>query len=207
MIDWFNIVFILLWDDSSRMVGLVQLLLKYNAASSLVEDYATCLELRSEESQIIENSGDDPGVLIMQVCLISFLEDVKNVLKNYLWCLHILSYTFWQLLIDNISRPAPNITHLLLKFDLDTPIERTVLQPKFHYRLFGYNLPLLTFIFPMFLCLVVHLLCHFQLLEDYSWNFGEGFKARCKCIASRIWFSGKLAIWSVLFILFLNIKC
>lgn len=88
---------------SSRMVGLVQLLLKYNAASSLVEDYAACLELRSEESQIIEKSGDDHGVLIM------------------------------QLLIDNISRPAPNITHLLLKFDLDTPIERTVLQPKFHY--------------------------------------------------------------------------
>ncbi|KAH7572401.1 hypothetical protein JRO89_XS04G0250200 [Xanthoceras sorbifolium] len=88
---------------SSRMVGLVQLLLKYNAANSLVEDYAACLELRSEESQVVENSGDDPGVLIM------------------------------QLLIDNISRPAPNITHLLLKFDLDTQIERTNLQPKFHY--------------------------------------------------------------------------
>nr|GMD74848.1 nuclear pore complex protein NUP205 [Ipomoea batatas] len=29
--------------------------------------------------------------------------------------------------------PAPNITHLLLKFDLDSPIERTMLQPKFHY--------------------------------------------------------------------------
>lgn len=54
-------------DNSSRMVGLVQLLLKYNAASSLVEDYAACLELRSEESQIVENSGEDPGVLIMQV--------------------------------------------------------------------------------------------------------------------------------------------
>ncbi|KAJ4837663.1 hypothetical protein Tsubulata_013874 [Turnera subulata] len=88
---------------SSRMVGLVQLLLKSGAAGSLVEDYATCLEMRSEESQIIENRGDDPGVLIM------------------------------QLLIDNIGRPAPNITHLLLKFDLDTPVERTVLQPKFHY--------------------------------------------------------------------------
>ncbi|KAI5392222.1 hypothetical protein KIW84_076852 [Lathyrus oleraceus] len=37
------------------------------------------------------------------------------------------------LLIDNISRPAPNITHLLLKFDLDTPVERTILQPKFYY--------------------------------------------------------------------------
>ncbi|KAF7147071.1 hypothetical protein RHSIM_Rhsim03G0247900 [Rhododendron simsii] len=88
---------------SSRMVGLAQLLLKSNAASSLIEDYAACLELRSEESQIIENSSEDPGVLIL------------------------------QLLIDNINRPAPNIAHLLLKFDLDTPVERTVLQPKFHY--------------------------------------------------------------------------
>ncbi|XP_022143113.1 nuclear pore complex protein NUP205 [Momordica charantia] len=88
---------------SSRMVGLVQLLLKSNTASSLVEDYASCLELRSEESHIIENSGDDPGVLIM------------------------------QLLIDNISRPAPSVTHLLLKFNLEISIERTVLQPKFHY--------------------------------------------------------------------------
>ncbi|KAM7263304.1 hypothetical protein ACFE04_000987 [Oxalis oulophora] len=85
------------------MVGLVQLLLKSGAANSLVEDYAACLELRSEEFQIVENTTDDPGVLIM------------------------------QLLIDNISRPAPNVTHLLLKFDLDTSVERTVLQPKFHY--------------------------------------------------------------------------
>ncbi|KAI5422640.1 hypothetical protein KIW84_045898 [Lathyrus oleraceus] len=60
---------------SSRMVGLVQLLLKSNASNSLIEDYAACLE----------------------------------------------------------ARPAPNITHLLLKFDLDTPVERTILQPKFHY--------------------------------------------------------------------------
>ncbi|XP_028801287.1 nuclear pore complex protein NUP205-like [Neltuma alba] len=88
---------------SSRMVELVQLLLKSNAANSLIEDYAACLELRSEESQIIDSANDDPGILIM------------------------------QLLIDNISRPAPNITHLLLKFDLDAPVERTVLQPKFHY--------------------------------------------------------------------------
>ncbi|OMO57831.1 Nuclear pore complex protein, partial [Corchorus olitorius] len=88
---------------SSRMVGLVQLLLKSNAAIALAEDYAACLECRSQECQVIENSGDDPGVLIM------------------------------QLLIDNVSRPAPNITHLLLKFDLDTSIERSVLQPKFHY--------------------------------------------------------------------------
>ncbi|TYI29574.1 hypothetical protein ES332_A05G325900v1 [Gossypium tomentosum] len=89
---------------SSRMVGLVQLLLKPNVSTSLVEDYASCLEFRSQECQVIENSRDDPGILIM------------------------------QLLIDNVSRPAPNITHLLLKFDLDTSIERTLLQPKFHFR-------------------------------------------------------------------------
>ncbi|XP_065850095.1 nuclear pore complex protein NUP205 [Euphorbia lathyris] len=88
---------------SSRVVGLVQLLLKSNAASNLAEDYAVCLESRSEGHQVMENSANDPGVLIM------------------------------QLLIDNINRPAPNITHLLLKFDVDTPVERTVLQPKFHY--------------------------------------------------------------------------
>ncbi|KAF3625102.1 Nuclear pore complex protein [Capsicum annuum] len=88
---------------SSRMAGLVQLLLKSNAAGSLVEDYAACLELRSEECQIIEDCREDSGVLIL------------------------------QLLIDNISRPAPNITHLLLKFDVDGAVERTVLQPKFHY--------------------------------------------------------------------------
>ncbi|XWS17148.1 hypothetical protein CRYUN_Cryun33cG0043500 [Craigia yunnanensis] len=64
---------------SSRMVGLVQLLLKSNAANSLVEDYAACLELRSQECQVIENNGDDPGILIMQV------------------------------LIDNVSRPAQTL--------------------------------------------------------------------------------------------------
>ncbi|XP_047969784.1 nuclear pore complex protein NUP205 isoform X2 [Salvia hispanica] len=88
---------------SSRMVGLSQLLLKSGTASTLIEDYAACLEMRSEECQIFEDSGTDPGVLIM------------------------------QLLIDNISRPAPNITHLLLKFDIDGPVERTLLQPKFQY--------------------------------------------------------------------------
>ncbi|KAI4380661.1 hypothetical protein MLD38_006828 [Melastoma candidum] len=88
---------------SSRMVGLSQLLLTSDTASGLTEDYAACLESRLEESQVIESSNKDPGVLIMQV------------------------------LIDNIGRPAPNIAHILLKFDVDGPIERTVLQPKFHY--------------------------------------------------------------------------
>ncbi|KAL9275467.1 Nuclear pore complex protein NUP205-like protein [Drosera capensis] len=88
---------------SFRIVGLAQLLVKSHAGSSLVEDYAACLELRAQEGLYVENNNDDPGILIM------------------------------QLLIDNISRPAPNITHLLLKFDLDAPIERTILQPRFHY--------------------------------------------------------------------------
>lgn len=57
------------FDDSARMVGLVPLLLKANAANSLVEDYAACLELRSEQFQAIENTDDDRGVLILQVGL------------------------------------------------------------------------------------------------------------------------------------------
>lgn len=115
------------------MVGLVQLLLKSSAASSLIEDYAACLELRSEESQFIENSTDDPGVLILQVghsghkILIS---SASLIFAIYI----VIFHSNLQLLIDNIGRPAPNITHLLLKFDLDSAIERTVLQPKFHYR-------------------------------------------------------------------------
>lgn len=54
---------------SSRMVGLSQLLLKSNTANSLIEDYAACLEMRSEASQVYEESSKDPGVLIMQVSL------------------------------------------------------------------------------------------------------------------------------------------
>ncbi|XP_026377671.1 uncharacterized protein LOC113271964 [Papaver somniferum] len=56
--------------DSSRMVALVPLLLKSNAAQSLIEDYAACLELRSEESQTIEDTKYDIGVLIIQVLTI-----------------------------------------------------------------------------------------------------------------------------------------
>jgi nuclear pore complex protein Nup205 len=53
------------------MVGLIQLLLKSNASNSLIEDYAACLEARSEESQNVENNNNnnnnDPGILILQV--------------------------------------------------------------------------------------------------------------------------------------------
>ncbi|XP_078432384.1 nuclear pore complex protein (DUF3414) isoform X2 [Wolffia australiana] len=88
---------------SSRIVGLVPVLLKSNAAKCLVEDYAACLETRFDEFQLTENYKDDSGVLIL------------------------------QLLLDNITRPAPNITHLLLKFDVDAPVDHTVLDPKYHY--------------------------------------------------------------------------
>uniref|UniRef100_A0A0D9VDH3 Nuclear pore complex protein NUP205 n=1 Tax=Leersia perrieri TaxID=77586 RepID=A0A0D9VDH3_9ORYZ len=88
---------------SSRIVGLVQLLLKADVAKSVIEDYAACLEYRFDDFQVIENTKDDVGVLIL------------------------------QLLIDNICRPAPNITHLLLRFDVNGSIERTVLKPKSHY--------------------------------------------------------------------------
>lgn len=120
---------------SSRMVGLVQLLVKSNAANSLVEDYASCLETRLQESQNIENCSVDLGVLIL------------------------------QLLIDNISRPAPNVTHLLLKFDLDTPIEQTVLQPRFHYSCLRVILDMLEKLLGPDVNAMLHEFC-FQLLYE-----------------------------------------
>lgn len=39
------------------------------------------------------------------------------------------------MLIENISRPVPNIAHLLLSYDVENRVERTKLQPKFYYRL------------------------------------------------------------------------
>jgi hypothetical protein len=39
------------------------------------------------------------------------------------------------MLIENISRPVPNVAHLLLSYDVDNRVEHTKLQPKFYYRL------------------------------------------------------------------------
>ena len=113
------------------------------------------------------------------------------------YVLHISSLITLQLLIDNISRPAPNVTHLLLKFDLDSSIEHTLLQPKFHYRLHGLQAALVMFIHtfwkkvchfsPIFIC---ELIAHLQLLKGYSWNIGQAFEAWCECIALWIWLSG-----------------
>ncbi|KAG2649322.1 hypothetical protein PVAP13_1NG109800 [Panicum virgatum] len=88
---------------SSRIVGLVPLLLEADVGKTVIEDYAACLEFRFDDFQVIEDTKDDVGVLIL------------------------------QLLVDNICRPAPNIAHLLLRFDVNGSIERTTLKPKSHY--------------------------------------------------------------------------
>jgi nuclear pore complex protein Nup205 len=153
------------------MVGLVQLLLKSNASNSLIEDYAACLEARSEESQNVENNNNnnnnDPGILILQVRLHPFHLFVSRLLffSFILKCCLYIPSTCFQLLIDNISRPAPNITHLLLRFNLDMPVERTVLQPKFYsgivHCLSLFNILILSNI-------TVLLKCYVQLHEGYS---------------------------------------
>lgn len=73
---------ILYMNGSSRMVGLVQLLLKSNAAGCLIEDYAACLELRSEECQFIEDSNEDPGILILQVSLFYYFLFLLDLVRN-----------------------------------------------------------------------------------------------------------------------------
>ncbi|BBN13132.1 nuclear pore complex protein Nup205 [Marchantia polymorpha subsp. ruderalis] len=88
---------------SARMPHLVSVILETGAGTSLIEDYAACLEARSLDMQAPDSPDDDTGSLIL------------------------------RLLIENLERPAPNITHLLLRFDVDRPVERTILQPKRHY--------------------------------------------------------------------------
>jgi uncharacterized membrane protein len=61
------------FHNSSRIVGLVQLLLKDDVSKSVIEDYAACLEYRFDDFQVIENTKDDVGVLILQVAVCSFL--------------------------------------------------------------------------------------------------------------------------------------
>jgi hypothetical protein len=62
-----------LFYGSSRIVGLVQLLLKADVGKMVIEDYAACLEFRFDDFQVIEDTKDDVGVLILQVVIcISF---------------------------------------------------------------------------------------------------------------------------------------
>ncbi|GJN19280.1 hypothetical protein PR202_gb06537 [Eleusine coracana subsp. coracana] len=57
----------LFFNGSSRIVGLVQLLLKADVAKAITEDYAACLEFRFDDSQVIDNTKDDVGLLILQL--------------------------------------------------------------------------------------------------------------------------------------------
>ncbi|KAG2398953.1 Nuclear pore complex protein [Vigna angularis] len=93
-----------------------------NIMSILLPGVNSIIAERSSQlyGKLLENAVQ----LSLEIIILVFDKDL--LLSDY-WL------PLYQLLIDNISRPAPNITHLLLKFDLDTPIERTVLQPKFYY--------------------------------------------------------------------------
>ncbi|KAL2621518.1 hypothetical protein R1flu_001723 [Riccia fluitans] len=88
---------------SARVPHLVSVILEASAGTSLIEDYAGCLESRSLDVHAPDSPDDDTGSLIL------------------------------RLLIENLERPAPNITHLLLKFDVDRPVERSILEPKRHF--------------------------------------------------------------------------
>jgi hypothetical protein len=85
------------FHDSSRIVGLVQLLLKDNVSKSVIEDYAACLEYRFDDFQVIENTKDDVGVLILQVAVciylrVSLMDYLIYVSSNLLDMFHAATY-------------------------------------------------------------------------------------------------------------------
>ncbi len=65
----------------------------------VAEDYAFFLGAWSQDFPTLENQNEGNGFLIL------------------------------QLLINNISWLALNASHMLLKFDVDAPMERIILQP------------------------------------------------------------------------------
>uniref|UniRef100_A0A7I4C4Z9 Uncharacterized protein n=1 Tax=Physcomitrium patens TaxID=3218 RepID=A0A7I4C4Z9_PHYPA len=88
---------------SARVPTLVSVLRKSPALLNIIEAYAACLEARILEAHPSEIPDEDIGLLIL------------------------------QLLHANLSRPAPNLTHLLLGFDVNEPVEKTTLQPNFKF--------------------------------------------------------------------------
>ncbi|KAG0575941.1 hypothetical protein KC19_5G042200 [Ceratodon purpureus] len=88
---------------SARIPQLVSIILEAGAASNLLEDYAACRETRAEDSQATEYQDEDTGSLNL------------------------------RLLLASLDQPAPNVTHLLGKFDVNQLAERTMLQPKRHF--------------------------------------------------------------------------
>jgi len=114
-----------------------------------------------------------------------------------------------QLLLDNLDQPAPNLTHLLLKFDVNQLVERTMLQPKRHFR----QELLFSFIVPnSFLCVEHQIglqqnsifflrLTHFfvlQLSTSDTGYVGHACKARSECWTAWTWFPGDLTTFGFL---------
>ncbi|KAG0583450.1 hypothetical protein KC19_3G136800 [Ceratodon purpureus] len=84
---------------SSRAPQLVSVLQEAEAVLNLTEGYAACLEARFLEAHPPDNPDEDIGYLIL------------------------------RLLLVNLCEPSPNLTHLLLGFDINQLVERTTLQP------------------------------------------------------------------------------
>jgi len=66
-----------------------------------------------------------------------FFSDTVDILKRYFVTDEFVKWhkTYLvQLLLANLDQPAPNVAHLLLKFDVNQLVERTMLQPKRHFR-------------------------------------------------------------------------
>ncbi|GBG63334.1 hypothetical protein CBR_g37692 [Chara braunii] len=89
---------------SACIQRLVPIILEARAVSPLVEDYAACLEASAELCNMPEEGEEDEG-----------------------------GFLIMQLLLANLDRPAPNVTHLLLKFDVENGVDTSFLQPRRDY--------------------------------------------------------------------------
>nr|PNR28894.1 hypothetical protein PHYPA_027586 [Physcomitrium patens] len=88
---------------SAQVPTLVSVLQETKASLNIIEGYAACLDARILEAHPPENPDEDVGSLIL------------------------------RLLLVNLPRPSPNLTHLLLGFDVNQPMEKTTVQPNYHY--------------------------------------------------------------------------
>lgn len=109
-----------------------------------------------------------------------------------------------QLLLANLEQPAPNVTHLLLKFDVNQLVERTMLQPKRHFRQEpGSISPIIKH---LSLCLVstycflnLTQLSVLQLFTSDTRYIGQPCKAGSECWTAWTWFPGEVATLKVLY--------
>ncbi|GAQ82869.1 nuclear pore complex protein Nup205 [Klebsormidium nitens] len=84
---------------SERVAQLAPIIMESGAAPQLIEDFALCLEAAANQPEAPENPEEDSVFLILKI------------------------------LISNLDRPAPNVTHLLLGFDCEHSVERSYLNP------------------------------------------------------------------------------